>query len=67
MPPSVNILQRTFRAAPPSPNQALVTRRKQHRLDARDSRIHTQEYRDRLSGSKFIPAEHRRLARELNH
>jgi len=43
-----------------------LTRREQYRLDARDSRIRTQEYRDRLSGGKFTPAERRRIQRELN-
>ena len=44
-----------------------LTRREQYRLDERDSRIRTQEYRDRLSGGKFTPAERRHLQRELNH
>ena len=44
-----------------------LTRREQYRLDARDSRIRTQEYRDRISGGKFTPAERRHIQRELNH
>ena len=44
-----------------------LTRREQYRLDARDSRIRTQEYRDRLSGGKFTHAERRHLRSELNH
>lgn len=44
-----------------------LTRREQYRLDERDARIRAQEYRARLSGGKFTPAEHRRLERELNH
>ena len=44
-----------------------LTRREQYRLDARDSRIRTQEYRDRLSGGRFTPAERRHIQRELNH
>ena len=43
-----------------------LTRREQYRLDARDSRIRTQEYRDRLSGGKFTHAERRHIQRELN-
>lgn len=43
-----------------------LTRREQYRLDARDSRIRTQEYRDRLSGGRFTPAERRHIQRELN-
>ena len=44
-----------------------LTRREQYRLDARDSRIRTQEYRDRLSGGKFTSAERHHIQRELNH
>lgn len=44
-----------------------LTRREQYRLDARDSRIRTQEYRDRLSGGRFTHAERRRIQHELNH
>ncbi len=44
-----------------------LTRREQYRLDARDAHIRTQEYRARLSGGKFTPAERRRIQRELNH
>ena len=43
-----------------------LTRREQYRLDARDSRIRTQEYRDRLSGGKFTRAERHHIQRELN-
>lgn len=44
-----------------------LTRREQYRLDARDSHIRTQEYRDRLSGGKFTHAERRHIQHELNH
>ena len=44
-----------------------LTRREQYRLQARDSRIRTQEYRDRLSGGKFTSAERHHIQRELNH
>ncbi len=43
-----------------------LTRREQYRLEARDSRIRTQEYRDKLSGGKFTHAERRHIQRELN-
>lgn len=43
-----------------------VTSREQYRLNARDSRIRAQEYRDRLSGGKFTPAERHHIQRELN-
>ena len=43
-----------------------LTRREQYRLEARNSRIRTQEYRDRLSGGRFTPAERRHIQRELN-
>ena len=44
-----------------------LTRREQYRLDARDARIRSQEYRDRLSGGRMTAREHRRIERELNH
>ena len=43
-----------------------LTRREQYRLQARDSRIRTQEYRDRLSGGRFTPAERHHIQREMN-
>ena len=44
-----------------------LTRREQYRLEARDSRIRTQEYRDKLSGGRFTAAERHHIQRELNH
>ncbi len=44
-----------------------LTRREQYRLNARDARIRRQEYRARLSGGRFTPAERQRIQRELNH
>lgn len=43
-----------------------LTRREQHRLNAREASIRRQEYRDRLSGGRFTPRERRHIQGELN-